>query len=117
MVGSTVSGITRCGGETKPTFTQIVKDPLARRSKIVSLMKSLKPAHDLLFENLTLGGKAESYYVPWKSPIEREEELADVYSDLKIGQNLISLVVTLKDYIPTREVVMNLSRCEVVGVP
>ena len=40
----------------------------------------------------------------------------DVYTDLKIGQNLVSLVVTLKDYIP-REVKMNLSRCEVVGVP
>ena len=41
----------------------------------------------------------------------------DVYTDLKIGQNLVSLVVTLKDYIPTREVKMDLSRCEVVGVP
>ena len=41
----------------------------------------------------------------------------DVYTDLKIGQNLVSLAVTLKDYIPTREVKMDLSRCEVVGVP
>ena len=48
---------------------------------------------------------------------EREEEVAEVYSDLKIGQNLVSLVVTLKDCIPAGEVVMNLSRCEVAGVP
>ena len=41
----------------------------------------------------------------------------DVYTDLKIGQNLVSLAVTLKDYIPTREVRMDLSRCEVVGIP
>ena len=41
----------------------------------------------------------------------------DVYTDLKIGQNLVSLAVTLKDYIPTREVKMDLSRCEVVEVP
>ena len=41
----------------------------------------------------------------------------DAYTDLKIGQNLVSLAVTLKDYIPTREVKMDLSRCEVVGVP
>ena len=41
----------------------------------------------------------------------------DVYTDLKIGQNLVSLAVTMKDYIPTREVKMDLSRCEVVGVP
>ena len=40
----------------------------------------------------------------------------DVYTDLKIGQNLVSLAVTLKDYIPTREVKMDLSRCEVVEV-
>lgn len=48
---------------------------------------------------------------------EREEEVAGVSSGLKIGRNLVSLVVTLKDYIPTGEVVMNLSRCAVVGVP
>lgn len=48
---------------------------------------------------------------------EREEEVAGVYSGLNLGQNLVSLVVTLKDYIPTGEVVMNLSRCKVVGVP
>ena len=41
----------------------------------------------------------------------------DVYTDLKIGQNLVSLAVTLKDYTPTRDVKMDLSRCEVVGVP
>ena len=46
------------------------KDPLARRSKIVLLIKSSKPARDLLFENLILGGKAESQYVPWKSPLK-----------------------------------------------
>ena len=46
---------------------------------------------------------------------EREEEVAEVYSDLKIGQNLVSLVVTLKDCLPAGEVVMNFSRCEVVG--
>ena len=40
----------------------------------------------------------------------------DVYTDLKIGQNLVSLAVTLKDYISTREVKTDLSRCEVVGV-
>ena len=48
---------------------------------------------------------------------EREEEIAHVYSDPKIGQNLASPVVTLKDCIPTGEVVMNFSRCEGVGVP
>ena len=48
---------------------------------------------------------------------EKEEEIADVYSDLKIGQNLVSLVVTLKDCIPTREVAMNFSHCEAVGIP
>ena len=41
----------------------------------------------------------------------------DASTDLKIGQNLVSLAVTLKDYIPTRGVKMDLSRCEVVGVP
>ena len=41
----------------------------------------------------------------------------DVYTDLKRGQNLVLLVVTLKDYIPTREVKMDLSHCEVVVVP
>ena len=41
----------------------------------------------------------------------------DVYTDLKIGQTLVSLVVTLRDYMPTREVKMDLSHCEVVGVP
>ena len=41
----------------------------------------------------------------------------DANTDLKIGQNLVSLAVTLKDYIPTRGVKMDLSRCEVVGVP
>ena len=46
-----------------------------------------------------------------------EEEVADVYSDLKIGQNLISLVVTLKNYTLTVEAEMNFSRCEIVGVP
>ena len=46
-----------------------------------------------------------------------EEEVADVYSELKIGQNLVSLVVTLTGYIRTGKVVKNLSRCEVVGVP
>ena len=45
-----------------------------------------------------------------------EEEVADVYSKRKIGQNLVSLVVTLTGYIPTGKAVKNLSRCEVVGV-
>ena len=36
----------------------------------------------------------------------------DASTDLKIGQNLVSLAVTLKDYIPTRGVKMDLSRCE-----
>ena len=50
-----------------------------------------------------------------KIALEREEEVMDVYTVLKIGKNLVSLVVILKDYIPTREVKMDLSRCEVVG--
>ena len=46
-----------------------------------------------------------------------EEEVADVFSKIKIGQNLVSLVVTLTGYIPKGKAVKNLSRCEVVGVP
>ena len=46
-----------------------------------------------------------------------EKDVADVYFELKIGQNLVSVVVTLKAYIPTGKVVKNLSRCEVVRVP
>ena len=49
--------------------------------------------------------------------LEREEEVVDVYTNLKIRQNLVSLVVILKDYIPTREVKMDRSRCEVIRVP
>ena len=46
-----------------------------------------------------------------------EEDVANVYFEIKIGQNLVSVVVTLKGYIPTGKVVKHLSRCEVVGVP
>ena len=44
---------------------------------------------------------------------KRGEKVADLYSEPKIGQNRVSLAMILKDYIPTFEVVMNLSRCEV----
>ena len=46
-----------------------------------------------------------------------EEEIEDVYSELKIEQYLVSLAVTLMGYIQTGKVVKNLSRCAVVGVP
>ena len=41
-----------------------------------------------------------------------EEEVADICSELKVLQNLVSLVGTLKDYIPTGKVVK-----KVVGAP
>ena len=44
-----------------------------------------------------------------------EEEVADVYSKLKIGQNVVLLVVTLTGYIPTGKAVKNLARCEVTA--
>ena len=45
-------------------------------------MRSLKLAHDLLFENLTIREKLSNNMCP------REEEVADFYSELKIGKGL-----------------------------
>ena len=64
----------------------------------MSVMKSSKPADDLLFENLTLGGKPSYNMCPGKGGRSRRRLL-----ELKIGQNLASLVVTLRDYISTGE--------------
>ena len=119
MVGSTVNFITRCGGETKPTFPQIDKDPLARHSNSFNSVtyEILEACTRFVVQELDTRGKSRVIVCAQEIASEKEEEIADVYSDLKIGQNLVSLVVTLKDCIPTREVAMNFSHCEAVGIP
>ena len=81
--GSIVSGLTRGGGVTTPTHPQCDKEPFARRSRMVSLMKSSNPEHALLFGNLALGDNGELKYEPWKSPLKGRKKSRTSTPDLR----------------------------------
>ena len=73
---STVRGITKWGGETKPTCPQREIAPDARRAIIVPEINLAKGLHETELVKILCGGRAESKFSPlyrplkgWKKPL------------------------------------------------
>lgn len=67
---STVRGITKWGGETKPTIPQREIAPDARRAIIVSEINLAKDLHETELMKILCEGKAESKFSPLYCPIK-----------------------------------------------